>query len=257
MRAARLGLSLSVGVLALAGALRCAYAPDPPSGELKCASNGECPDGYSCSNSFCYKNSDVQGHAGTSGQAGGTAGVGGSGTAGTGGRGGAGGTGAAGTGAAGTGAAGATGVPCAGSCTIKIDGTLANANPPSTTDKFVGHWVFAAGSSELVSCIDGSNKTTDLTNDYVDMTLVTDTLHGNYFCDWLLAPGPAGNATVLRPVVGQMCSRTVTDPKTGMTKFTWHGMTFTFKTDDGKAGTLVSTVGVDYVDDSSKTGCTP
>jgi hypothetical protein len=260
MRGARLGLSLCVGVLALAGALRCAYAPDPPSGELECAANGQCPEGYSCSNAHCYKDSDGKaGHAGTSGQAGGTAGsAGSSGAAGAGmaGRGGAG-----GTGAAGTGAAGATGVPCAGSCTIKINGTLANADPPSTTSKFVGHWVFAAGSTELVSCVDGSNRTTDLgagtMPDFLDIGDTNGTLDGNYFCDWSLKVGPAGNATLLNPVTGQMCSRNLTDAKTGVTKWTWHGTTFTFKTDDGKAGSLVATIGADYVDDTSKTGCTP
>jgi hypothetical protein len=47
------------------------------------------------------------------------------------------------------------------------------------------------------------------------------------------------------------------DPNTGTTKFTWHGVTFALRTLDGKTATLTSTIGVDYVDDASKTGCGP
>ena len=246
MRAARLGLGALVGTLALAGAVRCAYAPNPPSGQLMCSvGTNQCPEGYGCDNGYGYKNGDLPpstGQAGASGHAGGSAGA----------------SGAAGAGAAGsTGAAGGTGVPCAGSCMIKIDGNLTNANAVTIDRKVIGHWVYTAPSNQVVTCTDTSSKTTSLVNDYVDITAQPGTLdmfNANYFCNWSVVV--TGGTTVLKPT-GQSCSRNVTDPKTGVTKFTWHGVTFTFNTTDGKTGTLTSMINVDYVDDSSKTGCTP
>jgi hypothetical protein len=275
MRGAHIASGLAILVVAL-GAARCTYSPDFPSGTLKCSTVGSCPEGYACvaPSNTCYKHSEIPAGAagtggavaGTSGAAGkagaggtggaagatGMAGAGGAtGTAGTGGRGGTGGTGGTG---------GAKGPPCAGTCTIRIDGTLANGNAPSTDSKFVGHWVFQAGSSETVSCSDGSTRTTDLatsgpmsTPDYVDIVVTSMVLNASYFCDWQLGVGPAGNATVIK--AGQSCSRNVNDATTGLTHFTWHGTTFTFKTDDSKTGTLTSTIAVDYVDDPAKTGC--
>jgi hypothetical protein len=124
--------------------------------------------------------------------------------------------------------------------------------------KFVGHWLFDPGSTEVVTCTDSSSRTTDLasTMDYVDMAITNSVLTANYFCLWNLnVPTVTPNTTMIR--VGQSCSRNVTDAKTGVTKFTWHGTTFTFRTDDGKTSTLASTIAVDYVDDASKTGCSP
>jgi hypothetical protein len=246
MRGARAAalFGVFVGFVSL-GAVRCTYAPDFPSGTLKCSETDHlCPDGYQCvtSSNTCYKTSEV---TGTSGSGGGAAGTGG--TAGAG--------GAAGTGGA-AGAGGAKGPPCAGTCSIKIEATLTNANPPSPDSKFVGHWVYAAGSTETVTCTDGSTKDNDLAGDYVDITLTSGNLVGNYFCAWNLITGPAGNATIIKP--GQACSRNVTDAKTGVTKFTWHGTTFTFSIPDDKApqsGKLSSTIGVEYIDDPNKTGC--
>jgi len=242
MRAAgKLGL-VAAGFFLL-GAVRCAYSPDFPNGTLKCAtSDHSCPDGYSCDtpSNTCWKSgqSPTTGAAGMGGKGGSTGIAGAIGTAGAGGHIG-------------------NGTPCAGTCTIKIDGTLLNSNAPSADSKFVGHWVYQAGSTETVVCTDGSDKTNDLTGDYVDITLTGGVLTGSYFCDWNLTVGPAGNLTIIKP--NQSCSRNVTDAKTGVTHFTWHGTTFTFKPDDSKpgTGTLTSMIGVDYVDDPSKTGCTP
>jgi hypothetical protein len=271
MRGARIRGGLAVLAVA-AGALsavRCGYSPDFPSGTLHCSTVQSCPEGYSCDkpSNLCYKHgespSGAAGASGATGQAG-AGGAGGHGGA-------AGATGVAGTGGA-TGLAGMggsggmKGPSCAGSCVIKIDGPIANGNPPSVDSKFVGHWVFQVGSTETVSCSDGSSKTTDLsksgppvngqpTADFVDLTLSGGTLNASYFCDWLLNVGPAGNATVIRQ--GQSCSRNINDPTTGVTHFTWHGGTFTLRTDDSKTGTLGSMIPVDYVDDPLKTGCTP
>jgi hypothetical protein len=275
-----LGFLLAFGFFVSLAAVRCTYSPDFPSGELRCSTVQSCPEGYSCfrPNNLCYKPGELPGGAaGTGGTAGatGTAGAGGhGGNAGTGGHGGAtgtagmGGTGGA-TGTAGMGGAGGTagvggagghagaggGPPCAGTCTIKIDGTLVNSMAASPDSKFVGHWVFQAGSTEMVACSDGSDKTSDLSTDYVDVAIISGTLTGSYFCDWALMPGPLGNATVIK--AGQSCSRNVNDAKTGLTKFTWHGVTFTLKTDDSKNATLTSMINVEYVDDPTKTGCSP
>jgi hypothetical protein len=278
MRAAKktgaLGL-VAVGFFLL-GAVRCAYSPDFPNGMLKCSTSGHsCPEGYGCdtASNTCWKNGELPtgtGGAGGKGGATGTAGAGAStGTAGTGGSTGvggmagggghAGGGGAIGGGGA-TGTAGAgghvgAGTPCAGTCTIKIDGAMSNSNAVSPDSKFVGHWVYQTGSTEMVACSDGSNQTNPLANDYVDVMLTSaGMLSGSYFCDWVLTPGPL-DGTVLK--AGQSCSRNVTDPKTGTTRFTWHGTTFNLKTADGKTGTLSATIGVDYVDDATVTGCTP
>jgi hypothetical protein len=79
------------------------------------------------------------------------------------------------------------------------------------------------------------------------------TLTASYFCDWSVTVGPLGDATVIKS--GQSCTRTVTDATNGMTKFTWHGMTFILRTLDGKTASLNSMISVDYVDDATKTGC--
>jgi hypothetical protein len=250
-----LGVLLTFGFIVSLCAVRCTYAPNFPSGELKCSTVQSCPEGYFCDkpSDLCYKNGETPSGAAGSGGAGGAGGAAG-GRAGTGGAGGV--AGAAGGGGAG----GAKGPPCAGTCAIKIDGTLMNSMAPSTTSKFVGHWVFQTGSSEDVTCSDGSNKTTDLgaSMDYVDITLISSTptvsLDASYFCDWTLTLGPLGNA-IIKP--GQSCSRNSVDMTTGTTHFTWHGTTFTFKTDDSKTGTLSATIAVDYIDDPSKTGCSP
>jgi hypothetical protein len=116
---------------------------------------------------------------------------------------------------------------------------------------FVGKWIFDSGSSDTVTCTDGSTKQNDLAADYVDVALNGGTLTATYFCDWNVTV--ASNATVIKP--GQSCSRDMTDPTAGTTKFTWHGTTFTFATTNGKTATLSSTISSDYVDDASKTGC--
>ncbi|HVU50678.1 MAG TPA: hypothetical protein VHL80_08315 [Polyangia bacterium] len=262
----------ALGLVALAalvlGAVRCGYSPNFPNGTLKCSvSERSCPEGYACdtASDTCFKNGELPGQGGSSG-AGGKAGAAGSagatgsggaagamGTAGAGGHGGsAGSTGVAGaTGTAGAG--GQKGPPCAGTCTIKIDATLMNANAASPDSKFVGHWVYNANSTETVTCSDGSDNMTDLMGDFVDVTISGGVLTGSYFCNWSLTVGPAGNATIIKP--GQSCSRNVTDKNTGTTHFTWHGTTFTFRTDDSKTGTLNAAIGVDYIDDPAATGC--
>jgi hypothetical protein len=210
MRAVRTP-GLLVVMLMAAATFRCTYAPNPPSGELKCSvSTMECPEGYACDGTFCNKKSAADG-------------------------GGAGQTGAAGA----AGGAGMTGTAGAGS-----EGA-----------KFVGHWVYDGGSKETVSCTDGSNKDNDLAGDYVDVAMSGAGLTADYFCVWNLTLGPVGTGTVLQP--GQSCSRSMTDATTGVTKFTWHGSTFTMKTAEGKRATLGATIGVEYVDDATKTGCSP
>jgi hypothetical protein len=120
-------------------------------------------------------------------------------------------------------------------------------------DKFVGHWVYQAGSTETVSCSDTSTKTNDLSGDFVDVAIKNTVLTASYFCDWAVTLGPAGDATVIKP--GQSCSQTVNDMTTGMTMFTWHGTTFTLHTLEGKTATLNATIGVNYLDDATKTSC--
>ena len=153
-----------------------------------------------------------------------------------------------GGGAGHTGAAGADGGAGA-------TGTAGAAGAGSEAAKFVGHWVYDVGSNETVSCTDGSNKENDLAADYVDVAMSGAGLTADYFCVWNLTLGPVGTGTILQP--GQSCSRNMTDPTTGVTKFTWHGTTFTMKTAEGKKATLTSTIAVDYVDDATKTGCSP
>jgi hypothetical protein len=230
-----------------------------------------CPEGYVCSSSnFCDKKGEspsgaagtggVTGTAGASGHAGSSAaGMGGAtGIAGMGGATGIAGMGGGTAGGAG-GAGGAKGTPCAGTCMIKIEGNLMNGMAPATfpplENRYVGHWLFQSGSTSTVNCNDGSSKVNDLfaMSDYVDVAILSGTLTGSYFCDWSLTAGIA--MTTIKP--GQACSRNVTDAKTGITKFTWKGQTFTLQTADDKTGTLSATVNVDYVDDASKTGCTP
>jgi hypothetical protein len=197
MRASRTPGQLLVMLMAVA-TLRCAYAPDPASGTLKCSvSTMECPEGYACDGTFCNKKSATDG-----GQ----------------------------TGAAGDGGS---------------DGVA----------KFVGHWIYDTGSTETVDCTDGSNKENDLGADYVDVAMSGTGLTADYFCVWDLTLGPVGTGTVLQP--GQSCSRSMTDATTGVTKFTWHGSTFTMKTAEGKKATLSATIAVDYVDDPTKTSCSP
>jgi hypothetical protein len=229
MRGARTA-GLLAALVALGGAARCTYAPDPESGTLKCSATTpkQCPQGYTCDETtdFCTKNGDLTGAAGVTGSAGSTAG-----------------------------GAGGKGAPCAGSCVIKIDATLTNPSPVSS-DKLIGKWAYAAGSTETVTCTDGTSQTYDLTSDdFVEVTRANGTLTGSYFCDWMLTTGPLGNATVI--LAGQSCTRNATDPTTGTTKFTWHGTTFTFTSTDDKNATLMATIGEDLVDDASKTGCTP
>jgi hypothetical protein len=203
--------------LMAAATLRCTYAPDPASGTLKCsASTMECPEGYACDGTYCNKMGEADG--GRAGQTGAAGAAGAGGATGTG--------GASGAGGSDTGAA-----------------------------RFVGHWVYDAGSTETVSCTDGSNKDNALAGDYVDVALIAGGVSADYFCAWNLTVGPGGMATVLQQ--GQSCSRNMTDATTGVTKFTWHGTTFTMKTTDGKTATIASTITVDYVDDASKTGCSP
>ena len=147
------------------------------------------------------------------------------------------------TGAAGTdGGAGAT-------------GTGGAAGAGSEGAKFVGHWVYDIGSIETVDCTDGSKKDNALAGDYVDVAMSGAGLTADYFCVWNLTLGPVGTGTVLQP--GQSCSRSMTDATTGVTKFTWHGTTFVMKTAEGKKAMLSSTISVDYVDDATKTGCSP
>jgi hypothetical protein len=38
----------------------CSYAPDFPSGTLKCSTDRTCPEGYGCVNQLCYKNEHVK-----------------------------------------------------------------------------------------------------------------------------------------------------------------------------------------------------
>ena len=214
------GLLVALGAL-VAGA-RCTYAPDPASGTLPCSkTTRECPEGYSCdATNFCIKPAGATGTAGTGG-----------------------------------GGAGGKGPPCAGTCTIKIDATLSNATAPVSDDKLVGHWVYDSGSTEVRACSDGSDQTNLLEGDYVDVSRDNGNLTGTYYCPWTLTTGPGGNATVLR--AGQSCSRNITDTATGTTKYTWHGTTFTFTSLDGKKASLASMIAVDYIDDPTKTGCTP
>lgn len=212
-RARWLGLALLAGA-----AVRCAYAPDPASGTLRCGPSSSCPKGYSCaSDQTCWKD-------GTS-----PSGAAGSGAAGSG----AAGSGAAGSGVAGSGAAGS----------------------PVGDPAFVGHWIYQTGSKETVSCSDGSTKDNDLTSDYVDVALNSGTLTATYFCAWIVTLDSNMTTTVIR--AGQSCSRNTTDATTGITHFTWRGTSFAMKTTDAKTATLQSTIGVDYLDDATKTGCGP
>jgi hypothetical protein len=152
------------------------------------------------------------------------------------------------------GAAGHTGAAGAGGG-AGATGTAGAAGAGSEGAKFVGHWIYDTGSTETVDCTDGSNKQNDLATDYVDVAMSGAGLTADYFCVWDLTLGPVGTGTVLQP--GQSCSRSMTDATTGVTKFTWHGSTFTMKTAEGKKATLTATIAVDYVDDPTKTGCSP
>jgi hypothetical protein len=208
-------LGVALFTVMAVSAARCAYSPDPASGTLHCGPGSSCPKGYTCAD---QKTCWKDGETPS---------------------------GAAGTGAAGMGAAGVSGAAGTGAAGMAMPGP----------GNFVGHWVYQTGSTETVSCSDGSDKNNDLTSDYVDVALNTGTLTATYFCAWIVTLDSNMTTTVIK--AGQSCSRNTTDATTGVTHFTWHGTTFAFKTTDAKTATLQATIGVDYLDDATKTGCGP
>jgi hypothetical protein len=122
-------------------------------------------------------------------------------------------------------------------------------------EAFVGHWIYQAGSTENVTCTDGSDKTNDLATDYVDVALNGTTLTATYFCAWNVTLDSKMTSTVLAP--GQSCARDMTDATTGLTHFMWHGTTFTMTMTSATMATLKATIGENVVDDPTKTGCGP
>lgn len=62
---------LFASALATLAAVACGYDPNPESGTLKCASDGSCPQNYTCRSTFCYRDG-AGGSTGTGGTGGGT-----------------------------------------------------------------------------------------------------------------------------------------------------------------------------------------
>jgi hypothetical protein len=210
------GLGAGLVAVVLLAAARCTYSPDFESGKLHCSANQLCPDGYSCdtASNLCNKS------AGTPRDGGATD---------------------------------THGVPCAGTCSITIQGTLKNDAGPNPDGKFLGQWFYQAGSSQTTTCTDGSNQTVDLSTDYIQVSRTNGNLVASYFCNWVM--NESGTTATIKP--GQMCSRNMVDAATGTTMYTWKGTTFTFATLDGKAATLNASITAQYYDDPVKTGCKP
>jgi hypothetical protein len=64
-------------IAATATIAACSYAPNPESGTLMCGPASSCPENYSCRASYCYRDGEVTGVAGSGGGAGGRGGAGG------------------------------------------------------------------------------------------------------------------------------------------------------------------------------------
>jgi hypothetical protein len=215
-----------LGALGLAAALVSCYSPNPESGALFCADGGLCPEGYTCSQSKCWKGS---GPAGTGGATG------------TGGASGRGGSGGGGTGKGGAGGSGSGGI--AGS-------TDAGINPAAL--KFEGQWVFAAGSSVMVSCSDGSSSNIALVGDTIPIVAgATADIIADYYCPWNL--NVASNGTSTNIVPGQSC-QVVSSTNT---LYTYFGDSFALSTSDGASATLNAKFSATYQDVGGATGtCT-
>jgi hypothetical protein len=216
MRPARAALGLC-GLLAAVtiGAAGC-YAPNPANGTLRCGGPNHvtCPEGYSCAgDGTCWK-----GSAGRDGGGGGASGAGGS------------------------GGGGASGMRDAGCGTSTDAGRV---------ERFVGHWLFSAGATNVVTCSDQPNmpRTTSLLGDYLDVVPgVGSDLSTSYYCTWSLAVDNSGSSTTL--LAGQSCQVTANDG----TKFTWHGAAFKLMTADGFCGTLSASINADFVAPDNSTG---
>jgi hypothetical protein len=121
------------------------------------------------------------------------------------------------------------------------------------TDKFVGHWIFGATGTLMITCNDGSSNTKSLKDDFIDVSLgAASGITLSYYCDWDMDAPPTGTTATIRP--NQSC--TTTDAASG-TIFTWHGTVLTFVTTNGQAATLNATINADYKDTMGATGmCT-
>ncbi len=119
-----------------------------------------------------------------------------------------------------------------------------------TANDFVGHWLFASGSTSTITCSDAPTKpVTKPLVDYVDFTRggVTE-LAGSYYCDWNLTLDVPPSETTIAP--GQSCMTTNADGS----RFTWHGQKFQFRTSDGTNGQLQAEIGSEFVDKNNATG---
>ena len=125
-------------------------------------------------------------------------------------------------------------------------GGSADAGGPA--DKFLGHWVFGAGSTLTQTC-SGMTDTAALAGDYVDVSvgLVGD-LSASYFCDWELNIN--GNSTTILP--GQACS--YTDP-TDNTTYSWTGSSFALTTTNGSTASLTASLPFTYANATTSGLC--
>jgi hypothetical protein len=216
------GIGAACALIALATAVtRCGYAPNFASGTLLCSTSHTCPEGYVCaSDNKCWKKGEApSGQGGSDGGSDARIGDGGGGTDGRGGA---------------TGTGGAT----------SVDG----GRP---TDKFIGRWVFDATSQLQQVCSDGTNNTSSLATDYVDVTAgTTSDLVGSYFCDWKLNLS-ATDKTLAAIVAGQSC---MTKDATMTIDFTVHGGTFDFRTTNGTTATLSAMFPAEFKKAAGPTG---
>jgi hypothetical protein len=225
---------LAAGLALVAAA--CAYSPNPESGKLFCAADRSCPEGYQCqADGKCYKKG-----AATSGS-GGAVGTGGA-------------TGA--DAGADHGSAGGTTSTDAGADRVSpLDAGACPLTSGTPAAKFVGHWLYAATATNMVTCSDGSSSTMSLAMDYVDVSLGASTgvdLQASYYCTWNMMLGGGGNSA--SAISGQSCP--YTDPANG-TMWVWHGDSFVFSTSDGCSGSVMAAISADFKDAAGATGtCT-
>ncbi len=93
--------------------------------------------------------------------------------------------------------------------------------------------------------------------DFVDIGDTNGALDGSYFCDWSLKVGPAGNATILfRDGPEVLAQHTDANDGCDEVDVARHDVHLQDRRREERPA-LRSTISADYVDDTSKTGCTP
>ena len=145
------------------------------------------------------------------------------------------------------GAAGSTGTGHGGS-----GGGMGGTGGSTSVDKFIGHWLFAAGAQRVRVC-PGVNETLSLVGDYFDVYPGTvSPLSASYYCSWNLDVTGGGTMTAIRS--GTTCS--APDPNVPTTMFTWTGEAFTLTPAAGNTGTIDASIPYTYTSSTGSGSCT-